>query len=412
MSRARGTGNLFIRKGVRPEKIVVTGIPNFDDCAKFLNNDFPYPHYVLVCTSDTRETFKYENRKRFIRKALAIAGGRQLLFKLHPNENVARAAREIGSSAPGALVFATGSAEEMIANCDVLITRYSTTVYVGLALGKECYSEFDLDELRRMVPLQNGMAAAEYRPGLPRAAGKPRAPGRLGRGPHAGKLRTAETPGAHGPGGGMNIVVVVQARTSSTRLPGKVLLPLAGRPLLERMLERVRAARTPFTLVVATTTNPGDQPIRDLCAGKNIICYCGHPTDLLDRHYRAARSLVPDAVVKIPSDCPLIDPAVIDRVLGFYVARHDEYDFVSNLHPPSWPDGNDVEVMSLAALEAAWKEARTPVEREHTTPFIWDPPGAVPDRQRGMGNRTQLLGNPPVDHRLYRGLPPHQRRVR
>ncbi len=172
----------------------------------------------------------------------------------------------------------------------------------------------------------------------------------------------------------MNIVVVVQARTSSTRLPGKVLLPLAGRPLLERMLQRVQAARTPFTLVVATTTNPGDQPIRDLCAEQGVICYCGHPTDLLDRHYRAARSLVPDAVVKIPSDCPLIDPAVIDRVLEFYVAHHEEYDFISNLHPPTYPDGNDVEVIPFGALETAWKDARSPVEREHTTPFIWSRP--------------------------------------
>ena len=169
----------------------------------------------------------------------------------------------------------------------------------------------------------------------------------------------------------MNIVVVVQARTSSTRLPGKVLLPLAGRPLLERMLQRVQAARTNFTVVVATTTNPDDQPIRDLCAEKGIICYSGHPTDLLDRHYRAARSLLPDAVAKIPSDCPLIDPAAIDRVLEFYLAHHAEYDFVSNLHPPTWPDGNDVEVVSLAALQTAWKDARTPVEREHTTPFLW-----------------------------------------
>ncbi|HTY58980.1 MAG TPA: hypothetical protein VMF59_09185 [Bacteroidota bacterium] len=156
---SEGYRDLFTGKGVPPERIVVTGIPNFDDCARFMKNDFPLKHYVLVCTSDMRETFKFENRRRFIRKAVRIAGTRQLVFKLHPNENHARAEREIHAHAPGALVYTTGNTEEMIANCDVLITRYSTTVYVGLALGKECYSDFPMEELRRMVPLQNRRAA-------------------------------------------------------------------------------------------------------------------------------------------------------------------------------------------------------------------------------------------------------------
>ena len=146
-------------KGVDPDKIVVTGIPNFDNCAQYLENDFPHKHYVLVCTSDTRETWAYENRKRTILNAVRIADGRQLVFKLHPNENVRRATAEINRWAPGALIFPTGKTEEMIANCDVLVTRFSTTVYIGLALGKEVYSEFDVGELRSMTPLQNGSAA-------------------------------------------------------------------------------------------------------------------------------------------------------------------------------------------------------------------------------------------------------------
>ena len=156
---SEGYRRLFIRKGADPSTLVVTGIPNFDDCDRYLKNDFPLHHFVLVCTSDMRETFKYENRVKFIRKAVAIAAGRQLVFKLHPNENAARAAREIRAHAPGALVFSAGNTEEMIANCDVLVTRYSTTVYVGLALGKECYSDFDVEELRAMVPVQNRSAA-------------------------------------------------------------------------------------------------------------------------------------------------------------------------------------------------------------------------------------------------------------
>ncbi|MCC6747840.1 MAG: glycosyltransferase family protein [Deltaproteobacteria bacterium] len=170
------------------------------------------------------------------------------------------------------------------------------------------------------------------------------------------------------------IAVLVQARTGSSRLPGKVLLPLAGEPLLARMLERVRAARTPFVLQVITTTDASDDPVRTLCAALGVPCYSGHPTDLLDRHVQAARALEADVVVKVPSDCPLIDPEVIDRVLAAYLARPGELDFVSNLHPATYPDGNDVEVMPLPVLEEAWREARRPLEREHTTPFLWEQP--------------------------------------
>jgi spore coat polysaccharide biosynthesis protein SpsF len=153
------------------------------------------------------------------------------------------------------------------------------------------------------------------------------------------------------------------------------MLPLAGKPLLQRMVERVMGAATPFQLVVATTTDAQDGPVRDLCREMSIQCFSGHPLDLLDRHYMAAREYRAEVVVKIPSDCPLIDPAVIDRVLGCYLASPADVDFVSNLDPPSYPDGNDVEVIPFSILEIAWREASRPLEREHTTPFIWDQPG-------------------------------------
>ena len=156
---SEGYRDFFIRKGVRAEKIVVTGIPNFDDCRRYCSNNFVHKNYVLACTSPLREIFRGENRKAFIRKAAEIAGRRRLIFKLHPNENVERATREIRRHAPGAMVFTTGSAEEMIANCDVLITRFSSTAFVGLALGKETYSDFAMVELRRLMPIQNGSAA-------------------------------------------------------------------------------------------------------------------------------------------------------------------------------------------------------------------------------------------------------------
>jgi hypothetical protein len=156
---SEGYRDHFESRGVPRARIAVTGIPNFDHCRRYLRNDFPHRGYVLVCSSDARETLKRDDRPAFIRRCVEIAAGRPLLFKLHPNENEDRAAREIRAVAPGALVFARGSAEEMIANCDVLVTQYSSTVFVGLALGKECHSYWDLAELRRLMPIQNGCAA-------------------------------------------------------------------------------------------------------------------------------------------------------------------------------------------------------------------------------------------------------------
>lgn len=158
---SEGYRDLFISKGVVAKKIQVTGIPNFDNCKRFYDNDFPYKDYALVCTSDLREKLRFEDRRGFIEEAVRIAAGRQLIFKLHPNENVKRATAEINRYAPGAPVFSSGSAEEMIANCEVLITSYSTTVFVGLALGKEVHSKLDMEELKRLTPLQNGGASAK-----------------------------------------------------------------------------------------------------------------------------------------------------------------------------------------------------------------------------------------------------------
>ena len=158
---SEGYRDLFLRKGAKEEKIVVTGIPNFDNAKQYLKNDFPHKNYVLVATSDTRETLKYENRKKFIRECVEIANGRQLIFKLHPNENIERATQEINKYAPGALIFTNVNINYMIANCDVLITKYSSVVYIGLALGKEVHSAFDIDELKCLMPIQNNGASAE-----------------------------------------------------------------------------------------------------------------------------------------------------------------------------------------------------------------------------------------------------------
>lgn len=171
---------------------------------------------------------------------------------------------------------------------------------------------------------------------------------------------------------GPRIVIICQARLGSTRLPKKVLLPLAGKPLLLRFLERVSRSRLAHMVVVATTTDPVDDQLCQLSAEAGYNVFRGHSHDLLDRHLRAAQAFDADVVVKIPSDCPLIDPNIIDTVIASYLACNGTVDYVSNLHPGSWPDGNDVEVMSVKILERAWYAAFLPHEREHTTPWIWD----------------------------------------
>ena len=172
----------------------------------------------------------------------------------------------------------------------------------------------------------------------------------------------------------MRVVTVVQARTTSTRLPGKALLPLLGSPLLVRQLERVVAAERVGEVVVATTTDRSDDAIVGVAEAAGFPVVRGPVDDLLERHLVAARAFDAEAVVKIPSDCPLIDPKVIDLVLSTFLDGAERWDFVSNLHPPTWPDGQDTEVMTRDAIEEAGAEATRGFEREHTTPFIWERP--------------------------------------
>lgn len=171
----------------------------------------------------------------------------------------------------------------------------------------------------------------------------------------------------------MNIITIIQARTGSSRLPGKVLLPILNRPLLLRMIDRVKNSKLE-NIIIATSKSPADDIIERLCDQEEIVVYRGSNEDLLDRHYKAALPYHPDAVVKIPSDCPLIDPNVINRVLKYYLDYHYIFDYVSNLHPGSYPDGNDVEIMSFKALSKAWDSASKSYEREHTTPYFWENP--------------------------------------
>ncbi len=157
---SEGYAELFVRKGVRPEKISVTGIPNFDNLESARPNAFPFHDYILVATSPLRETFRYDDRSSFIHKCKKIAAGRQMIFKLHPLENAERAIREIHKIAPESTVFTSGDINSMIANAEVVITQQSTCTFVALALGKQTYTNLDVAELKRLMPIQNGGASA------------------------------------------------------------------------------------------------------------------------------------------------------------------------------------------------------------------------------------------------------------
>jgi spore coat polysaccharide biosynthesis protein SpsF len=169
----------------------------------------------------------------------------------------------------------------------------------------------------------------------------------------------------------LNIVTVIQARTGSKRLPGKVLMEAAGKPLLLHMIERVGRAKLKGRIVIATTQEKEDDVIESLCSAYGIDCFRGSTNDLIDRHLKAALYYSADIVIKIPSDCPLIDPAIIDRTIEFFLRNRENFDYVSNLHPATYPDGCDVEIFSFNALYRADKNADKDFEREHTTPYIW-----------------------------------------
>lgn len=166
----------------------------------------------------------------------------------------------------------------------------------------------------------------------------------------------------------MKVVAVVQARMGSTRLPGKVLKDVDGIPLIQLLLTRLSAARRVDEIVVATTENPQDLPLRELVEGLGFATTAGSERDVLDRYIGAARATGADIVVRITGDCPLVDPVLVDEVIDTFLAR--EVDYASNSYPPTYPDGLDVEVMTIAALEEAGVEATEAFDREHVTPYV------------------------------------------
>ncbi len=173
----------------------------------------------------------------------------------------------------------------------------------------------------------------------------------------------------------MKIAAIIQARTGSTRLPGKVFMDLAGEPMLVRVVNRLGRAVTLNSIIVATTVEPSDDRIAELCAAHVWPCFRGSQDDVLDRYYRAAVVHKVDVIVRITSDCPLIEPAIVDRVVEEFMTHRTEADYVSNtLAPRTFPRGLDTEVTSFEALKRAWNEAAEPPQREHVTLYIYEHP--------------------------------------
>jgi spore coat polysaccharide biosynthesis protein SpsF (cytidylyltransferase family) len=166
----------------------------------------------------------------------------------------------------------------------------------------------------------------------------------------------------------MRVVAVTQARMGSTRFPGKVLKQVAGRTLLEIHLERLQLANAIDEVIVATTIQPEDLAIVDVANRMGITTYQGSVNDVLDRFYQAVKDSSPDYIVRITSDCPLLDPKLIDTVIALAVEK--QVDYCANILKETFPDGQDIEVFKFATLERAWREASLLSDREHVTPYI------------------------------------------
>lgn len=167
-------------------------------------------------------------------------------------------------------------------------------------------------------------------------------------------------------------IAIVQARMGSSRLPGKVLMDLAGESTLSRVVGRLRRAKLLDNIVVATSDSYSDEAVVAECKRLNVLTYRGSQTDVLDRYYQAALAFGVGAVVRITSDCPLIDPDLVDDTVKKF--KDQRCDYASNAIQRTYPRGLDVEVFTIAALKSAWQNAKQPYEREHVTPYFYEHP--------------------------------------
>lgn len=184
------------------------------------------------------------------------------------------------------------------------------------------------------------------------------------------------------------VVIILQARMGATRLPGKPLKNVLGRPLLSYQIERLRRVQLADEIIIATTTEPQDDQIVQFCKDENVAYFRGSPLDVLDRYYQAAKFAKADVIVRVTGDCPLIDPEVTDKVIRFYIDHQPQYDYVSNSLERTYPRGLDTEIFSMALLEQAASKAKLPSEREHVTVYFYTHPERF--SLKNVGNAVDL----------------------
>lgn len=209
----------------------------------------------------------------------------------------------------------------------------------------------------------------------------------------------------------MKTVVIIQARMGSNRLPGKVLMDIAGRPMVAHVHDRVARAEKIDRVVVATTVEEIDTPLAGFCSSQGWCCFRGSHEDVLDRYYQAACKYQADVVVRVTADCPLIDPGVIDQVVGEFQSQQPTVDYASNtLEPRTFPRGLDVEVFKFASLERAWREATDSACREHVTPYFYRSPDVfqlLAVRAKTVESAQRWTVDTPEDLQLIRSLFEH-----
>lgn len=172
----------------------------------------------------------------------------------------------------------------------------------------------------------------------------------------------------------LKVVAIIQARMNSTRLPGKVLYKVLNQALLTLQIERIKRVPLIDEIVIATTINSGDEPIIELCQKLDVAYYRGSELDVLTRYYEAATVFKANAIVRLTSDCPVIDPFTINRVISHYLFHSSSLDYASNILKRSYPRGMDTEILSIEALRVAHHEATSMHDREHVTPYIYNNP--------------------------------------
>ncbi len=170
------------------------------------------------------------------------------------------------------------------------------------------------------------------------------------------------------------ITAIIQARISSTRLPGKMLADIEGKSLLLHVIERVRKSKKIDAIIVATTDKKADKKIIEISKKAGVKTFAGSETDVLDRYYQSAKKFSSEVIVRVTADDPFKDPEIIDELVGVFLNNKSKFDYVSNTIKPTYPEGLDIEVFSFVALKKAWKESKKSFQREHVTPYIWQNP--------------------------------------